>query len=429
MYKVMIVDDEVWVRRGLKEQIDWNGLQAELCGEASDGEEAYELALKLQPDIIVTDIKMPHMDGIQLIELVNRDIPNAKVIVISGYSEFELVQKAMVNKAINYILKPIKEKDLNQTILLAIKEIEKAREERKEKQNLKIILNQSLPVLKQKYMNLLISDKGVSSSEFRRMKAELGIDFDCDRFQIAVLSILNYTELNELSFKNNIDLFDFSINNIIYESYKGSIDFITFKNVANNFEHVILIGYKSSRVPQEISNETLSFTQDVLGNLKKYLKAEVCIGVGKVCNCTENIPGSYSEASYASKSLRAQNYPGIMFFENMKKKDSKDDTLERVIIFIKEHYNGHITLETVAEKFFLNPSYLSRVFKTEFGENFIDYVTKIRIDAAIKLFQNSNLKTYDIAEMVGYENCNYFSKLFKKQIGCTPTEYREKILK
>src|SRR4051794_16739147 len=106
MYKIMIVDDEKWIRKSLQEEIDWEGLNLEMVGEAANGEEAFELALKVKPDIVLTDVKMPYMDGLKLMELLHSNIEGIKTIVISGYSEFDLVKQAMVNKAVNYILKP-----------------------------------------------------------------------------------------------------------------------------------------------------------------------------------------------------------------------------------------------------------------------------------------------------------------------------------
>lgn len=427
MYKAMLVDDEVWVRKGLKEQIDWQGMGITFAGEASDGEEAYKLAMETKPDIILTDIKMPLMDGIQLMELINKSLPDTKVIVISGYSEFELVQKAMVNKAINYILKPINERDLSGSISAAIEEIKKSKISIQENQNLRMTLNQSLPALKEKYMNLLISDTGLGGMSFKRILSDLKINFVGKRFQIAAVNISNYSDLLAVNFQNDDILLSFSVDNIVAESLCMYPNCISFKNSQKSQEHIILLGYTGDMIKKETMAELQNHLTVAVNNLKTFLFAESSAGVGGSYDSVEGIPSSYMEASHALRHLKSQNSCGVMFFDAMKKKDIKDDTLNKIMSYITEHFNEQITLESVAEKFFLNPSYLSRVFKNEHGENFIDYITRIRIERAGKLMLNTDLKAYEIAEMVGYENTNYFSKLFKKYMGSSPTEYREKL--
>lgn len=425
MYKIMLVDDEIWIRRGLKEQIDWEALQATLSGEASDGEEAYKLAKELKPDIILTDVKMPYMDGLELMELLSREMPSVKVIVISGYSEFELVQKAMLHKAINYILKPINEKDLNHSISIAIEEIRKSKRNLEEKQSLKISLNQSIPALKEKYMNLIISNAGISKDGFKRIMSDLEINVISNLFQVAAINILNYESLLNEEFKNDDILLDFAICNIISETFIEYPNYISFRNSTKNTEYVVLLEYSNDSVSKEDAKELHSLLVAVENNLKKSLSAETITGIGCIYTNVENIRNSYMEATHALKHLKSKNSGNIMFFDNMIKKDSKSETLEKVVQYIQEHYSEQMTLEIMSEKFFINASYLSRAFKIQFGENFIDYVNKVRIEKACRLMSNPVLKNYEISEMVGYENTNYFSKLFKKLTGLSPTEYRE----
>lgn len=427
MYRIMIVDDDIWVRRGLKEQIDWNNLQAELIGEASDGEEAHKLALKIKPDIILTDIKMPHMNGIELMELINKDVPDARVIVISGYSEFELVQKAMVNKAINYILKPIDEKNLNLSISIAIKEIEQSRVEKSEKQSLKLALSRSLPALKEKYLNMLISGDKISNSDFQKYISDLKIKFESNWFQAGSVNICNYTDMLKKHFENNINLLNLSMDNIICESNGYGRNIISSKNKDDNKEYIILLGGYQMENPKKINRDVLNFFIKITDDLKARYSMEVCIGIGRWYEGIERIPNSYNEAIHATKILKVQSQTGILFFDEISKKNVNEDVIENVTKYILNHFNDQITLESVSEMFFLNPSYFSRIFKSKTGENFIDYVTRVRIEKAICLMRNPDLKINDIAEMVGYFNTNYFSKLFRKIVGCSPTEYRKKI--
>jgi len=113
MFKVLIVDDEVYIREGLKVLIQWNKLGFEVCGQAENGEHAFKMLIELKPDVIITDIKMPLMNGLELIKKVNGDLKlNVKFIVLSGYNEFDYAKTAMKYNVKNYILKPIEEEEL-----------------------------------------------------------------------------------------------------------------------------------------------------------------------------------------------------------------------------------------------------------------------------------------------------------------------------
>ncbi|WP_100405525.1 response regulator transcription factor [Bacillus solitudinis] len=116
MYKVIVVDDELWIRRGLINLIDWEGLDFTLVGESDDGEEAFELVRDVKPDVIIMDMRMPGMDGRELIRSLHQEFPYILSVVISGYSDFEYTHEAIKNKAFDYLLKPVKKDDLNQVL-------------------------------------------------------------------------------------------------------------------------------------------------------------------------------------------------------------------------------------------------------------------------------------------------------------------------
>ena len=107
MLKVFLVEDEIVMREGIKKNIDWEKEGFSFTGEASDGELAFPMIQKLHPDILITDIRMPFMDGLELSRLVKREFPNIKIIILSGYDEFEYAQEAVHIQAEEYILKPI----------------------------------------------------------------------------------------------------------------------------------------------------------------------------------------------------------------------------------------------------------------------------------------------------------------------------------
>ena len=120
--KVLLVDDEYMTRRVLKNKVDWNSLNAIVSGEAEDGEEAYKMALEIQPDIIISDVRMPRMNGIELVQNLRESLPLCKFILLSGYSDKEYLKSAIRLKIVNYVEKPIDIKEITKVVKKAIEE-------------------------------------------------------------------------------------------------------------------------------------------------------------------------------------------------------------------------------------------------------------------------------------------------------------------
>ena len=125
MFRLLIVDDEYYVRVGIKSAIDWSEIGVEVVGEAADGEEALEMALSSRPDIILTDVRMPFMDGLTLMERLRSKMPECGFIVLSGHNEFEYARQAIRQGAFAYLLKPIDRQELKDTVFAAMKKMQR----------------------------------------------------------------------------------------------------------------------------------------------------------------------------------------------------------------------------------------------------------------------------------------------------------------
>ncbi len=436
MYKIIIVDDEVWVRRGLLKQIEWEKLNASLAGEAADGEEGYELALAVKPHIVITDVKMPGSDGIELMERIQSSLPNTRVVVISGYSEFELVQKALINKAVNYILKPINETDLNRSISMAIEEIQVHAAKDKLANRLQITVNQSLPALREKQLNLALTQSAYNPKVFLPYLEEIRRGDEGFVYRIAVVHMINFNEVLERRFKADAVSLQFSIDNIVQTSGNGAPRYLSFKHSRNEDEHLLLIGSQTNEIDECCPHrETTELLLRISDNLASYLGLHARIGTGRSYSGYDNLRCSYDEAVHALQALSLDNrsntsFKNLIFYEEIREKvrETRHDPLRQIIEYIRQRYCEPLTLDSIAGQFHFNPSYLSRAFKTETGENFSDYVVRLRMEQAVRLMRNPGLKLYEIAEMVGYENKNYFSKAFKKAMNESPSKYREGLL-
>ena len=122
MYHVLIVDDEKYIRRSIINRIDWEKCGGEVIGEAADGEEAYEMIGLYQPEVVITDIRMPGMDGLKLAEIVSREYPHIKLVLISAYNDFEYARKAIQYGVKEYLLKPVMEEEMEEVLIRLEKE-------------------------------------------------------------------------------------------------------------------------------------------------------------------------------------------------------------------------------------------------------------------------------------------------------------------
>ncbi|MFC3772874.1 response regulator [Paenibacillus sp. GCM10012303] len=137
MFKVLLIDDEKAIIEGLSAIISWSRLNCEVIGSAYNGQVGVEQAALLQPDIIVTDIRMPYVDGLQMIEAIQRTQPHVQFIILSGYSDFKYAQKGIELGIKQYVLKPVEEKELEASLAAIVQKLDKERQERMEIEKLK----------------------------------------------------------------------------------------------------------------------------------------------------------------------------------------------------------------------------------------------------------------------------------------------------
>ena len=156
-YRVLLADDEEEIRTGISRKIDWTALGLSLVGEAGNGEEALELAEQLRPDVVLTDIKMPFMDGLELCRRLRQSLPAAKLVVFSGFDDFEYARQAVGMGVSEYILKPINALELSQVLTGLREQLERQRLERRDMETLRRRYEESLPILRELFYTRLLS--------------------------------------------------------------------------------------------------------------------------------------------------------------------------------------------------------------------------------------------------------------------------------
>ena len=407
LYKVLIVDDDTLARIALKTMIEWNEHGFDLIGEAGNGKEALKLIHEGNPDIVLLDIQMPVMDGLELLQIL-RNMNNApKVVVLSTHDELELVKKAIKLGAYDYLVK------LNLDFKHLIEVMEhiaykldnpSGDEEIEPVENKQFVKN--IGVLRSIFFRQLLEDFYISKEELIEKMHILDITFPYEKCTCFVITADEFASSNTFDKKSRA-IKRFSAINIIEEILGGycfefeSGEFVAFSSFSDSSS----VDYTEDFV----SEEAKTYGKRVEAMLHEYLNLSVHIVMGTGENTADGLKRAY-ERAVDTMNADTEADANIMVTEAVK--------------YIKEHFTEKITLSDVAASVNLNPTYLSNLMKKELNKSYQDIITDFRIEKAKTLIKNNDYKIYEVGELVGYTNSFYFTRIFKKKTGHTPTEYK-----
>lgn len=509
--KLFIADDEIDVREGIRYLIDWGALDFTICGEGKNGQETLENILKYQPDLVLLDIRMPKLTGLEVIRMARDAGFLGKFIILSGYSDFSYAQEAIRYGVNCYLTKPIDEDELEKAVIEAKEEI--LSEQKSQKQMVQYRSQARDSILKDILMNKadyplldprdLLLDAPVFQVIIYTNYNQKSFQTTWDFASILRLANKNHDSLDSITMKNqNIILLkgDFALTRFqellskhIYNLQKGSpLDSLFFTygrpvyridDIHLSFEDADLLmkrrffcqpgqhtlGYEnievtllekdndSDKIPEDIYAEPIANyiqsgnrhmlveTLDTLqydlskNNINpstiRHFVADILIHVKSILLHTyENVDipfaGNLTILSEAEETcylyelidmLTTQFEACIAAIASPSKENIMDDILQ----YIDHNYNKNLKLGTIAELFGYNSSYLGKVFHKSTGKSFNAYIDEVRIANSKLLLLNEEHKVYEIAQMVGYSNVDYFHKKFKKYVGMSPAEYRK----
>ena len=531
MLKVFLAEDEFIIREGIKNNIDWQAHGYEFCGEASDGELAFPLIQKTRPDILITDIKMPFVDGLALSRLVKKELPETEIIILSGYEEFDYAKEAIQIGVARYLLKPINGETLLQEID-SVAEIILGKQKEKEicEKYQKEMEENSLRDQMDLFQHLVTGD--CSMEELLSVADKLDLKIMAPWYSIVLLKIQ--------SMKHD------------YEEYSGSI-VVVDERIAKlaEPEHVLVFDRalegRAFLFKADSEEELLAYQKEYLGDVKEVLSGYANLryfgGIGTPVNRLREIPASFEDASHAfahrylvaescildssllmqegaaeqedfrisavnpeqidrakmQEFLRTGDLDEVIYFVDeffgkldggaMKsrifrqyitmdayfsiadflkglglqkdeieapdqdssilqdEKNSMDyivrimekalvlrekkassryeDVVSEVIHYIEDNYaQEELSLNLLASHVNFSPNHLSMIFSQQTGQTLIRYLTDYRMNRAKELLRCSSKKSSVISMEVGYKDPHYFSYLFKKTQGMTPTQYR-----
>lgn len=275
--KILIVEDEAAVRRSLKGKISKYNESCYVIEEAKNAEQAHEMIKLSLPDLIFLDMKMPGMGGMAFLEILNAEYPSVKVIILSGFSDFEYVKKGLKCGAIDYLLKPIIKEELYKAISIACESIDQNRQKLRNEIKKNVLLQQSVALLKNNLLNDLLYSSQKNIPEILKKLSLLNIAFDYSHYVIVNIYILNYSAMESYFMKDPSLLF-FALDNVMAETLDFPSNIINFISENKENEMVCIVGFHNK---EEIKGLLKEGFQQLIHNAKKYNKIHLQVMISE----------------------------------------------------------------------------------------------------------------------------------------------------
>lgn len=410
MLKVLVIDDEKLVRQMIMRCIDWESIGFQIAGEASSARMGLKMVDELHPDLVCMDVRMPGTDGLSCSRQILERYPDMKILILSGHGEFEYASEGIRIGVFDYLLKPINAQELYQAVCKAKEAILEEQGHQEELAHVKEALDRHSGYIKDKQLSALVHSE--APEQYLDSLAYFGVEFHNDLFQVALVEMV--PEEGELH-REEKDLLKMQTRKIAEDYYGDMRGMFVFDNGA---DWIVLL-----------NNESESAIYGCEEELKQYLEnntgAKGYIGAGNIYTGMENIRLSYREAENAvSEQIREDE-------KNREEAQCLSDREKSLVHKIRDYVDAHyseeaLSLKSVANSYYVNPSYLSRVFKEKTGHTFSGYLLEIRMKEAKRLVAHTELRAYEIAERIGISDPHYFSSCFKKYTGMSVSEYRRK---
>lgn len=533
--KLLLIEDEPILRQGILRTIERMGLPIDEIGEASNGLEGLQRLAELQPDIVVTDIRMPEMNGLDFIREAKELDDKLQFILVSGYEEFEFAKRGIQYGVADYLLKPIEPEELRACLMRIMAKIEQDRRHSSLGDELQLLQQRSEEISRQRLLTKLIQQGGESSA-FEQDGKLASMNVFCREFVVVLFEVVMPGLPYSSFLKGDEALLRFAISNVISQvlESKGREGTLFRHSIYDN-ELVYVLGDGGSIERTAIKREL----EEALTGINGYLKLEVTIGAGLPVQSISQIHLSYQQAKQALRdriihgrnkvygltpaaggkgngsSVLAEEDERFVFrllndgnaaaltkwlgprlealvqyeessfnqlesfcidyhllyrkylllktsipewiigevgdmlswlheVENWKEIEGKlaamtnniiehlnrmrhssnPDLMDEIKLYIDNNLHDPISLQMIAERFYIHPNYFSRRFKEKFKRSFITYMTDERIHKAEQLLKRTELQIQEIAVLVGFPDAAYFSSVFRKSTGTTPVQYR-----
>lgn len=374
MYQVLFAEDELLVRLGLQNSIDWKAYDMELAAQADNGLQAYELFQKVRPDVVITDIRMEGMDGCELIEKIRQQDKECAIIVISCLDDFEILRRMIPYKIIGYILKASMTMDeVNEVLKKSTEYLKKIGREGKKTDPEKRSPEKEL----EKYLLGGSQKTGIPDQK------------KIENLLVFSLKEEDQEKINGLAMEFVYDLVRRQLNEALIVK-TGEKEFCVFSE-------------KMQKNPEDMISRVNHSVEEFLGvrfRVQKGMRKEGEDPKEFYLRVKEKQPGAGENGSY-------------------------DQIIMDAFGYMQEHYQESLSLTDISAVLGISSSYFSHLFKKQTGKNYVEYLNEIRLKAVMEDLKNSDFKIAVIAEKNGFHNFEYFSRFFKKATGLFPVKWRQ----
>ena len=402
MYKILLVDDEYYYREALKNTISWESYGCCICGEANNGLAGVEKAKELQPDIILADISMPFMDGLQMIEEIQKDLPETIFAIVTGYGEFEYAKRGMELGVKYYVVKPVDDKELMKNISQMVQELDARREKKNEYASLRFWAGKNARENQRKFLEMLLAgNEEITAERFFYECENLQLPIQNGGYAVCCLRVTIGSPINPtlLEWEEKIQrmlVAEAETQNYVLHCSPKCMRILFFDMAPQDWDEI-----RMKALMQRLQIKCMH-----------EMVCTVVAGVGSYCLDYTEIPQSCAEAEEAM----------IMI--------TTSDLIMRMLQYIHENYaDPDLTLHKIADALYSNYSYLSAQFAKEIGMSASQYISRFRMTKAANDLRSGKDNMIQIACDVGFTDVKYFYRCFKKEFEITPYQYMDMLRK
>ncbi|PYI55730.1 response regulator [Paenibacillus flagellatus] len=548
MFQLLIVDDEAGVVDSLADTLPWADIGITAVFKAYSAPEALDIMRMNSIDILMTDIRMPGMNGLELLAHVRRDWKRMKCILLSGHAEFAYAQQAIRHEAHEYLLKPISDEDVLAKVAGLVDALRRETDERMTYQRVVKAFQEHLPKLRGELLGDLLQGTVVSPQRLAQKLESLKVEIkEGERFALMLVRLEE--RFAELDFYS-LSLMEYAVANMAEELFEDEFRLWSCKDIHGYLAFLVTAadgrsdddgGAETDRGGESTESRIRFLASQLQLNVNRYLKGSVSVLIGRwgtfpqdvkplyedcllslrrsignqsgllvyVSEETERMPvhslqrlyeppllvhllesgdwertqdkleGIWDElnekwaesqehvmelffsvyASYSSfahkngrqladmigplladvtgltpcrsaASLRQWMFQSFALLQQCMENETRNDresAVRRIQSFVQQHLVEDVSLQAIADHMYMHPVHVSRIYKLETGENISDYVLRLKMELAASLLADPSLKNYEVSLKLGYQNPNYFIKVFKKYYSVTPQEYRLKL--
>ncbi|WP_256760010.1 response regulator [Cohnella sp. WQ 127256] len=443
MYNILIVDDEPLICRGLASLLETSGLNIQNIHIAHNGYEALDYLKMENIDMLITDIQMGAMSGIELMQQAKIIKPWVQVIVISAHETFQYAQLAMRLGARDYLIKPINSEQLLNSVRHVLLHMDKPLQDQAEiisdlREHFR--MEQPNPQRTELLNRLLGEGPSNLPSEMIMLEKQNQVHLHGPYFAMIKIRLDIHSDMKAIVYEEkDVTLLRYAVLNIVNELLDKEWDHYSF--YSHDKEVSIIVQWDEERYGDssvDKTNQLEMIGRSLHFNIHKFLRFQCVVGISQILKGREFLQELNDQVNKAIVWNREHQDHHVFYFGDFKwalfTEDPSEEELaaqnnmivERANEYIQANYvQKGLTLNEIAQKNHVSPNYLSYLFKKNMGINLWEYVIKLRMEESKRLIQHSDLRRYEISERVGYESPEHFSKIFKKYFGISPSEMKK----